>query len=82
MSFLSTVGVVLTVILAIICVALVILIMMQSDRSAGLGAVSGASGDSYWSKNKGNSLEGALEKYTKVLGALFLIIALLINYLG
>lgn len=78
----STIGTVLTVILMILAVALAAIILMQSKRSAGLGAVSGSSNDSYWSKNKGNSVEGALEKYTKIGGALFMIIALIVNLVG
>ena len=70
----STIGMVLTVILMILAVILAAIILMQSKRSAGLGAVSGNSSDTYWSKNKGNSVEGALERYTKIGGALFMIL--------
>ena len=75
----STIGMVLTVILMILAVILAAIILMQS---AGLGAVSGNSSDTYWSKNKGNSVEGALEKYTKIGGALFMILAFIINLVG
>ena len=78
----STIGMVLTVILMILAVSLAAIILMQSKRSAGLGAVSGNSSDTYWSKNKGNSVEGALERYTKIGGALFMILALIINLVG
>jgi len=78
----STIGIVLTVVLMILAVILAAIILMQSKRSAGLGAVSGASNDTYWSKNKGNSVEGALEKYTKIGGALFMIIAFIVNLVG
>ena len=44
--------IVLTVIFIIICLALVILVLMQEGKSAGLGAVSGAA-ETYWGKNKG-----------------------------
>ena len=33
-------------------------------------------------KNKGSSMEGALERYTKIGGALFMILALVINLIG
>lgn len=76
----STIGMVLTVILIVLSVALCGIILLQSKRSAGLGAVSASSSqDTYWSKNKGSSMEGALEKYTKIGGALFMIIAFVIN---
>ncbi len=79
----TTIGMVLTGILAVLAVVLSIIILMQSKRSAGLGAISGGgSGDTYWSKNKGHSVEGALEKYTKIGGALFMILAFVINLVG
>ena len=79
----TTIGTALTVVLAIISVLLIVVVLLQANRSAGLGAIGGGNdGGSYWSKNKGNSVEGALEKYTKILGALFIIVALLINFLG
>ena len=79
----STIGTVLTVILIVLTVVLACIILMQSKRSAGLGAVSGNSGaDSFWSKNKGTSMEGKQEKYTKILGAAFMIIAFIVNLVG
>ena len=79
----STIGTVLTVILVLLTVVLATIILMQSKRSAGLGAVSGTSGaDSFWSKNKSNSVEGKLERYTKILGAAFMIIAFIVNLVG
>ena len=79
----STIGTVLTVILVLLTVVLATIILLQSKRSAGLGAVSGnSSADSFWSKNKGNSVEGKLERYTKILGAAFMIIAFIVNLVG
>ncbi|MEA5082865.1 MAG: preprotein translocase subunit SecG [Lachnospiraceae bacterium] len=79
----STIGIVLTGVLVIVAIGLTAIILLQSGRAAGLGAMgatSSSSGDSYWSKNKGNSMEGALSKYTKIGGALFMIIAMAINF--
>ena len=79
----STSVFVLAVVLMIVGVILCIIILLQSKRSAGLGAVSAASSaDTYWSRNKGNSMEGALGRYTKIGGALFMIIAFIINLLS
>ncbi len=74
---------VLSVILAIIGVILCIIVLLQAHRSAGLGAVSAAasSSESYWSRNKGNSTEGSLARLTKILGAAFMIIALVISFI-
>jgi preprotein translocase subunit SecG len=52
--------------------------LLQEGKSAGLGVVNGAA-DTYWGKNKGRSMEGTLEKITKVLVFLFLVIAVVLN---
>lgn len=79
----STAVMVLAVVLMIVSIVLCVIILLQSKRSAGLGAVSAvSSADTYWSRNKGNSMEGALERYTKIGGALFMIIAFIINLLS
>lgn len=78
----ATLGLVLSVVMIILSVLLCIIILLQSKRSAGLGAIGGGSGDTYWSKNKGSSMEGTLERYTKIGGALFMILALVINLIG
>lgn len=57
-----------------ICVIMTIVILMQEGKGGGLGAIAGAA-DSYWGKNKGRTMEGVLVKVTRILVALFLIIA-------
>ena len=51
---------------------------MQEGKSAGLGTISGAA-ETYWGKNKGRSMEGTLEKITKVLVIAFFVLAVVIN---
>ena len=58
--------IVLTIIFILICVALVILVLMQEGKSAGLGSISGAA-ETYWGKNKGRSMEARLVQITKAL---------------
>jgi preprotein translocase subunit SecG len=70
--------IVLTIFFIIVCVALVVLVLMQEGKSAGLGAISGAA-DTYWGKNKGRSMEGLLVKITKVLAVLFMVLAAILN---
>ncbi len=55
------------------------LILMQQGKSNGLSGLSGqVSSDNYWSKHRGSSAEGALEKGTRILAViLFIVIALL-----
>ncbi|WP_317853917.1 preprotein translocase subunit SecG [Chakrabartyella piscis] len=80
----TTIGLILSVIMMVDAVGLCVIILMQSKRAAGLGAIGGdnGGGDSYWSKNKSSSVEGTLEKYTKIGGAIFMILAFAINLVG
>lgn len=70
--------VILTVLFIIDCIALVIVVLMQEGKSAGLGAISGAA-ETYWGKNKGRSMEGMLVKLTKVLAVAFILFAVVLN---
>ncbi len=68
----------LTVIFILISVILSAIVLMQEGKSAGLGAISGAA-ESYWGKNKGRSMEGALVKITRWLTVAFLLIAIVLD---
>ena len=70
----------LTLIYVILGVALATVILMQEGNTEGLGSIGGMA-DSYWGKNKGRTMEGALEKFTKFGTAAFMIIALVLNIL-
>lgn len=70
--------IVLTILFILVCIALVVLVLMQEGKSAGLGAISGAA-ETYWGKNKGRSMEGILVKFTRALVVLFLVIAAVLN---
>jgi len=64
------------------CIALVASILLQKKSSQGLGTVAGmGNSGTYWDKNKGRSVEGKLEKYTKLLavaiGILTIVLCLL-----
>ena len=70
------VRILLTVVFIIVCLALIGIVLLQEGKSAGLGAIAGAA-ESYWGKNKGRSMEGALVKITTVLGVVFMILAIM-----
>jgi preprotein translocase subunit SecG len=70
--------IVLTVFFIVVCIALVVLVLMQEGKSAGLGAISGIT-ETYWGKNKGRSMEGRLVKFTTILAVLFMGLAVILN---
>ena len=71
---------ILTIIYILICVALTIIVLLQEGKSSGLGSISGMA-DTYWGKNKGRSMEGNLEKFTKVAAIGFMLLAIALNLL-
>lgn len=78
----ATLRIIVTIVYVLICIALTILVLMQEGKSAGLtGTISGMA-ETYWGKNKGRSMEGAMVKATKILAVLFMLgaIALCMNW--
>ena len=70
--------IILTIILIVVSIAFTVIVLMQEGKSAGLGAISGAA-ETYWCRNKGRSMEGALVKLTKILGIVFMLLAIVLN---
>ncbi len=62
----------------LVCIALTAIVLMQEGKQQGLGTISGAA-ESYWGKNKGRSMEGALEKITKILAIAFIVLSVVLN---
>lgn len=67
--------------LVITSIAIVILVLAQQSRRAGLsGAIAGGA-DTFFGKNKSRSMEAKLSKYTKVLGVIFFLLSLMCTFL-
>ena len=62
----------------LVCIVATVLVLLQEGRSQGLGTIAGAA-ESYWGKNKGRSMEGNLEKWTKILMVVFFVLAVILN---
>ena len=75
----AVVKVLLSIIYVVLGIAISVVILMQEGKSNGLGSAIGGMADSYWSKNKGRSMEGTLVKVTRVLAVLFILLALALN---
>ncbi len=75
----ATLKVILQIIYVLVCIALVIIVLRQEGKTAGLSGALTGSGETYWSKNKGRSMEGNLERITKYLAAGFMILSVILN---
>ena len=75
----STISIVLTVFQLLSGLAVTVIVLMQSGKSAGLsGAISGGA-DTFLSKTKAKSLDAKLAKATKWFALAFVVLTLILN---
>ena len=70
---------VIDIVYILVCIALTFIVLRQEGKTGGLSGALTGSTETYWSKNKGRSMEGTLEKATKYLAAAFIIISVVLN---
>ena len=58
---------------------MIIVVCLQEGKSAGLSSAIIGGSETYWSKNKGRSKEGRLEKITIIVTVIFFVAAILLN---
>ena len=71
----------LTILTVIVAIALIAMVMLQSGKSSGLGAISGGA-ETFLSKNKAKSVDSKLAKMTKWVAILFMVLTLVMCFLG
>lgn len=71
----SALEIVLGVFLILASVAIIVIVLMQKSREGGLsGAIAGGS-DTFFSKNKGRTIEARLAKMTRYAAIVFFVLA-------
>ena len=75
----EVVKVILTVLEVIASIALVIIILMQSGKEAGLSGALAGSSDSYLSKNKKGGLDQMLASSTKWIALVWVLLTLALS---
>lgn len=66
------------VLFALVCVALIFFVLLQTPKQAGLSASMASSG----SITGGRGVEGGLVRISSVLGGLFMLLAFLIDFIS
>ena len=70
--------IILMVILLLVSLALIVLVLLQSGKSAGLtGAIAGGA-ETFFGKQKAKSYEGKLALYTKIAVAVFVTLSIVL----
>ena len=73
---------ILITLLVIVSIALIVVVLLQSGKSAGLsGAISGGA-EQLFGKQKARGLDLVLQRLTIVLAVLFFILAIAVAYFG
>ena len=65
----------------LICLAIIMIVLLQSGRSAGIsGAIAGGA-ETFFGKNKGRAYEALLSKYTGWVAIAFIIVTVILVFL-
>lgn len=76
----ETVRLTLTVAQVLCSVILIVIVMLQSGKSAGLsGAISGGGGDTFLAKNQSKTLDAKLAKLTKWVAFSFMLLTIALS---
>lgn len=71
---------VLVAIYAIVCLALIVIAMLQSSEDSGAsGTIMGSSTNNFFEKNKGRTREGKLKRLTIILGSVFAVLTIVLG---
>ena len=78
----DTLRLIITVLQLLCGLAIILAVLFQSDKSAGLSGAIGGVADSFLAKNKAKTMDAKLARATKWVGAVFLILTLVLLILG
>ena len=69
------------VLLILMAIAIIIMVLMQEGKGGGASALGGAQAQNF-GRNRAKTLDVLLSKYTKVIGAAFLVVTFLVCILS
>ena len=73
--------IIVTILLVLCGLAVILAVLFQSGKSAGLSGAIGGVADTFMAKGKAKSFDAKLAKATKWIGAAFIILTLILNIL-
>lgn len=74
--------IVLTIIQLLTALAVVLIVLFQSGKSAGLSGAVGGVADTFLAKGKAKTIDAKLAKYTKWVALAFVLLTLIINIIA
>ncbi len=76
----TALSIIIDIVLILISIVLIVAVLMQEGQRQGLGAIGGGA-ETFFGKNKAKSMEGRLQKYTKIAAAVFIVLAIVATIL-
>ena len=76
----TAVSIIIDIILILVSIVLIVTVLMQEGQRQGLGAIGGGA-ETFFGKNKAKSMEGRLQRYTKIAAAVFIVLAIVATIL-
>ena len=71
---------ILSVVYFIVCLILIILTLKQDKGDEGLSStITGAGSDNFYEQNKGKTREGRMQKWTIILGIVFVLLTIVLG---
>ena len=68
------------VVLIVLSIAITALVLLQEGNSQGLSGTIAGGAETFFGKNKGRTMEAKLEKITKILCTVFIILTLVTTF--
>ncbi len=68
-----------TIVYIVVALLLTAIVLFQKGKDARSSAVMGNTGETFFSKNKSNTLDGILEKLTAVFAVLFIVLSVILS---
>ena len=69
------------ILLIVVCLIMIVTVLLQSSERSGLGAVSGAA-ETFFGKNKAKGMEAKLALVTKICAVAFVVLAIVMMFVG
>ena len=70
-----------TILQVLVGLLVILMVLFQSGKSQGLGVIGGAA-DTFLAKSKAKSLDAKIARWTKWVGALFIVLTVALNILS
>ena len=70
---------VVTVLHILFAVSLIVIVLLQSDKHAGISGLISGGAETFFGKNKGRTIDAMLSKYTSVAAILFLVTSIVLQ---